>query len=122
MGRDANYDGLNITAEPISSISSISKDQGSVIGATKNRKFIVTVGGYLGLGPNGTQAGDEVYDIHGSNVPSVLRKAKKLDTYPGDESSSIKHDFHYSYSDNYGARPTALTLNVVASVWQENFV
>jgi hypothetical protein len=45
----------------------------SVYTAIQNRKFFVTREGYLGLGPREMQVGDEVYVLHGSNVPFVLR-------------------------------------------------
>ena len=48
--------------------------QASVMRATRNRKFFVTRNGYLGLGPDGMQPGDDVYLVSGSNVPFVLRK------------------------------------------------
>ena len=35
----------------------------------------MTQKGYLGLGSNALQVGDEVHVIHGSNLPFVLRKS-----------------------------------------------
>jgi hypothetical protein len=63
----------------------------SVRGAISNRRFFVTREGYLGLGPNALQVGDEVYVINGSNVPFVLRKSDRsnLDRQPEDKSQTI---------------------------------
>jgi hypothetical protein len=55
----------------------------SVQTAIVNRKFCVTQEGYLGLGLREMQVGDEVYVIHGSNIPFVLRPKSRP---PVDES------------------------------------
>ncbi|KAL1607978.1 Folylpolyglutamate synthetase [Paraconiothyrium brasiliense] len=39
----------------------------------KGRRFFVTQTGYLGLGPDSVEAGDEVYIISGASIPFVLR-------------------------------------------------
>jgi hypothetical protein len=46
----------------------------STVEAVRNRRFFVTEKGYMGLGPKGTRAGDEVVVLEGARVPFVLRR------------------------------------------------
>jgi hypothetical protein len=75
----------------------------SVCGTIANRRFFVTREGYLGLGPNALQAGDEVYVIKGSNVPFVLRKSDRsnLDRQPEDEIQMIPFPIFRLIGDCY---------------------
>lgn len=47
--------------------------QNAINHASWNREFFVTKQGYIGIGPAGMQAGDEVYALIGGQVPFVLR-------------------------------------------------
>lgn len=47
--------------------------QNAINHASWNREFFVTKEGYIGIGPVGMQAGDEVYALIGGQVPFVLR-------------------------------------------------
>lgn len=47
----------------------------SAVEAVRNRRFFVTKSGYMGLGPKGTKAGDEVVVLEGARVPFVVRGA-----------------------------------------------
>ena len=42
-----------------------------------DRKFFVTDGHHIGIGPSDAEIGDEVHILAGGNVPFVLRKVKK---------------------------------------------
>lgn len=47
--------------------------------ACNKKRFFVTENGYIGLGPQDTQVGDEAHVLLGSRVPFVLRPTKRLD-------------------------------------------
>jgi hypothetical protein len=48
----------------------------TVVGALVDRRVFVTKEGYLGLGPENTQVGDQVFILGGSNVPFILRSVQ----------------------------------------------
>jgi hypothetical protein len=75
----------------------------SVCGAIANKRFFVTREGYLGMGPNALQAGDEVYVINGSNFPFVLKKSdcSNLDRQPEDEIQMIPFPIFRLIGDCY---------------------
>jgi hypothetical protein len=49
----------------------------SLVGMMEKQTFFVTKSGYMGIGPEGTRAGDQVWVFHGGNVPFVMRKVGK---------------------------------------------
>ena len=82
------------------------------MGAISNRKLFLTRNGYLGLGPNVMQIGDEVYVITGSEVPFVLRKTDRssLDTQPEDENQIIPFPILDGAACQKGGEDTAVSL------------
>ncbi|EHK25083.1 uncharacterized protein TRIVIDRAFT_143449 [Trichoderma virens Gv29-8] len=51
----------------------MSETAGWINGLTLNTTFFVTDSGYLGLGPPGTNVGDEVWCLFGGHMPFILR-------------------------------------------------
>ncbi|KAJ4310661.1 hypothetical protein N0V94_008334 [Neodidymelliopsis sp. IMI 364377] len=49
----------------------------SLVGMMEKQTFFVTKSGYMGIGPERTRAGDQVWVFHGGNVPFVMRKVGK---------------------------------------------
>lgn len=68
----------------------------SIDNTITDRKLFVTRLGYLGLGPEEMQVGDEVYVINGSRVPFVLRRVDKTEV-------KLFHDL-----GNLNLRPTPI--------------
>lgn len=46
----------------------------SLVGMMENQVFFITKSGYIGIGPPQTQSGDQVWVLHGGNVPFVMRE------------------------------------------------
>jgi hypothetical protein len=61
--------------------------------AMHGRRSFVTQQGYLGIGPETTAVGDEVYVINGSRVPFVLRRVES--SAPADSPSIEGNDENY---------------------------
>lgn len=51
----------------------------SVCSMVPNQAFFITKDGYMGIGSKDTRAGDEVWTLHGGQVPFTLRNMPKLD-------------------------------------------
>jgi hypothetical protein len=51
----------------------------SVRGMVPNQAFFVTKNGWMGIGPKSTREGDEIWTLHGGQVPFILRGAEGLD-------------------------------------------
>ena len=48
----------------------------TITGARVERNIFTTEEGYLGNGPKGMQAGDEVWILNGGRIPMILRLSK----------------------------------------------
>jgi hypothetical protein len=68
-----------ISAEVIKEISAFERSYHPI---AQHRRLYSTDGGHLGLGPQSSQEGDDVWMVHGAHVPFVLRPvAKKPGTF-----------------------------------------
>jgi hypothetical protein len=57
----------------------------TVIASIVWRRFFVTKGGSIGIGPADTQVGDDVYVLGGGRQPLTLRKSETVFSLPGTE-------------------------------------
>jgi hypothetical protein len=77
----------------------------SVCGMVLNNAFFITKSGYLGIGPPGTQLGDQVWIFHGGKVPFVMRSATEYgDSYGHDKLLLVGDAYVHGIMDGEAAR------------------
>ncbi|KAH7076022.1 heterokaryon incompatibility protein-domain-containing protein [Paraphoma chrysanthemicola] len=56
----------------------------SIVSATKARRFFMTKGGHIGLGPADLREGDALYLLKGARTPSILRSSQRMNLFCND--------------------------------------